>query len=188
MASRRYCPGLNICKQCPQDKALAWPICFVTFSTHSLARQTRQTHWAPASLAPWACPAHVQADKRICSSGVRSLKGSQQTPPELPAACKACQVQGTTRQHNHGSAVKRQWHCTQPATAEGRVSAVWALDPPGVHKSKGIHAQPECPHSLSWWLYPGDNHRGTPVKGILKELRQMTDTHINYSLCRESSK
>lgn len=27
------------------QKALAWPICFVTFSQHSLVRHSRQTHW-----------------------------------------------------------------------------------------------------------------------------------------------
>lgn len=91
--------GSMSAQQCPQDEALAWPICSVTFSTHSLARQTRQTHSAPAFRAPWPCPAHAQPDNELCGSaagGWTRLDGEGRRP-RLPAVGKARQVQGPSR-------------------------------------------------------------------------------------------
>lgn len=82
-----------------QQSSVAWPICSVTFSTHSLARQTRQTHSAPAFRAPWPCPAHAQPDNELCGSaagGWTRLDGEGRRP-RLPAVGKACQVQGPSR-------------------------------------------------------------------------------------------
>lgn len=77
---------------------------------------------------------------------------------------------------------KRSQETTQPATAERRVFADWDLVPYGAHRSKDTHVQPKgCARvpgcaalglPLAWGLYPGDNHRRPPVKGIWKGLRQ----------------
>ena len=71
---------------------------------------------------------------------------------------------------------------TQPATAQRRVFADWDLVPYSAHRSKDTHVQPKgcAPEPscdalglpLAWGLYPGDNHRRAPVKGIWKGLRQ----------------
>lgn len=88
--------GSTSAQQRPQDKALAWPICFVTFSTHILARQTRQTHSAPAFRARWPCSTRVQADSESQTWRWR-LEAEPADTLRLPAVGKACQVQGPAR-------------------------------------------------------------------------------------------
>lgn len=181
--------GSMSAKQCPQDEALAWPICSVTFSTHSLARQTRQTHSAPAFRAPWPCPAHAQPDNELCGSaagGWTRLDGEGRRP-RLPAVGKARPSSSRPLQapHHQGSGVQRQRQSTQPVIAEGRGAGVQDLDPPGVHRSKGVYAQPQVltspaatPCACRWpgGCARGHGHRGLPVKGTLKWFRR-ADRH-----------
>lgn len=103
--------GSMSAQQCPQDEALAWPICSVTFSTHSLARQTRQTHSAPAFRAPWPCPAHAQpmssADPQLEAGP--GWMGRADAPDCLPLA-KLVKFKAPP-----GPAPPRKWG-TEPAT------------------------------------------------------------------------
>lgn len=132
-------------QQCPQDKALAWPICFVTFSTHSLARQTRQTHSAPAFRAPWPCPTHVQADNEIGRSGVGSLNGSRQKPSDCLLLAELVKFKAPPGPAHPTSKEVGKEAATEHSACivEGRVAGVWDLDPPGVHMPN-----PKCPRPL----------------------------------------
>lgn len=108
---------------------------------------TRQSRQAPPAAAPW----HPGPAGHTC----RQTTGLQSWSLELdlPAACKARQVQGPARPHTPRKWGERQPQ-PQPSVVEGWAlpSGTW-VHPPGVHDS------PEClrprPAGCTWWCVCG---------------------------------
>lgn len=144
-----------------------------------LVRQTTQTHRVPALLAAGPCPAHVQADNGTAGLGP---EGSCPDAPQLQVACKTRQVQGVAQPHTAREVGKSHGPTTLPAIVEGRAlpSGTQPTRPTQV-PARRLGPHPGCDQTAAgpWGhTWGGGNHRGQPVKGTLKGLRQ-TGRHTN---------
>lgn len=133
----------------------------------------------PALLAAGPCPAHVQADNGTAGLGP---EGSCPDAPQLQVACKTRQVQGVAQPHTAREVGKSHGPTTLPAIVEGRAlpSGTQPTRPTQV-PARRLGPHPGCDQTAAgpWGhTWGGGNHRGQPVKGTLKGLRQ-TGRHTN---------